>query len=209
MSAEKPTVYVVDDDADIRTALQRSLTSRDYSVESYSNSNDFLSAYRAGSPGCLVLDVRMPGMNGLELQAHLNELNVLLPIIFITGHGDIPMSVKAIKDGAMDFLEKPYPVEDLMTLIDNAFEKCFELQEEQKEIDSVKESYKSLTSREREVMGLLVAGAATTSNKIIARELGISHRTVDDHRAKIMAKMKARSISELVDMAKRCGIYTP
>lgn len=209
MNSKSATVYVVDDDADIRTALQRSLSRRDFNVESYSNANDFLSDYKPGSPGCLVLDVRMPGMSGPELQARLNELNIILPVIFITGHGDIPMSVRAIKDGAMDFLEKPYPVEDLTQLIDQAFVKCAEMQDQQDEIDSIRANYTLLTSREQEVMVLLVAGAATSSNKLIAKQLGISHRTVDDHRAKIMAKMRAKSISDLVEKAKCCGSYTP
>lgn len=209
MTLQEPIVYIVDDDCAIRTALRRSLTQQGYQVKSFHNAEAFLENSPPDRHGCLVLDVRMPGMSGLELQERLSELQILLPIIFITGHGDIPMSVRAIKQGAVDFLEKPYPVDELTALIDQAIEKSAELQEKQAVDVVILENFKRLTARERDVLALLVAGAATTSNKMIARELGISHRTVDDHRSKIMAKMQARSLPELVDMAKLCGAYKP
>ena len=206
MTPSKATVFVVDDDADIRKALERSLTRRGYSVESFSSAETFLASIDSGCAGCLVLDVRMPGMGGLELQAKLSELDIPLPIIFITGHGDIPMSVGAIKKGAHDFLEKPYPVEKLTALIDHAIDENDNLQQHKAIKDIIKSNFERLTARERDVMSLLVAGAADATNKTIARELGIGHRTVDDHRSKVMAKMQARSLSELVEMAKSCDI---
>lgn len=209
MTPSRSTVFVVDDDADIRKALQRSLTRRGYDVECYQTAEEFLAAIDSARAGCLVLDVRMPGMNGLELQAELSDLDINLPIIFITGHGDIPMSVRAIKKGAQDFLEKPYPVEKLVALIDKAVDENDSLQERQIQRDFIRDNFKRLTVRERDVMTLLVAGAANATSKTIARELGIGHRTVDDHRSKIMAKMQARSLSELVEMAKSCDMQKP
>jgi two-component system response regulator FixJ len=209
MTPSRSTVFVVDDDADIRKALQRSLTRRRYVVECYPSAEEFLAAIESDCVGCLVLDVRMPGMNGLELQAELSDLDIHLPIIFITGHGDIPMSVRAMKKSAQDFLEKPYPVENLVALIDQAVNENDSLHERQVQRDIIRDNFKRLTVRERDVMALLVAGAANATNKTIARELGIGHRTVDDHRSKIMAKMQARSLSELVEMAKCCNIHKP
>jgi FixJ family two-component response regulator len=209
MTPFRSTVFVVDDDADIRKALNRSLSRRGYVVESYPSAEEFLAGIESGCTGCLVLDVRMPGMNGLELQAELSEMDISLPIIFITGHGDIPMSVRAMKKGAYDFLEKPYPVENLVALIDKAVDENDSLLEQQIQRDFIRGNFDRLTARERDVMALLVAGAANATNKIIARELGIGHRTVDDHRSKIMAKMQARSLSELVEMAKCCEFNKP
>jgi two-component system response regulator FixJ len=209
MTPTRSTVFVVDDDADIRKALQRSLTRRGYAVESYSSAEEFLAAIEPGCAGCLVLDVRMPGMSGLELQAELSVLNINIPVIFITGHGDIPMSVRAMKKGAQDFLEKPYPVEKLVALIDKAVDENNSFHEQQIQRDVIRGNFNRLTVRERDVMALLVAGAANSTSKTIARDLGIGHRTVDDHRSKIMAKMQARSLSELVEMAKCCDINKP
>jgi len=209
MTPTRSTVFIVDDDADIRKALQRSLTRRGYVVECYPSAEEFLAVIESGRAGCLVLDVRMPGMNGLELQAVLSDLDINLPIIFITGHGDIPMSVRAMKKGAQDFLEKPYPVEKLVALIDKAVDENDSLQKRQIQRDVIRVNYMRLTVRERDVMRLLVAGAANATSKTIARELGIGHRTVDDHRSKVMAKMQARSLSELVEMAKCCDVHRP
>jgi FixJ family two-component response regulator len=206
MTSSRSTVFLVDDDADIRKALQRSLTRRGYVVECYVSAEEFLKAIDPGCTGCLVLDVRMPGMSGLELQTELVVLNIQLPIIFITGHGDIPMSVRAMKKGAQDFLEKPYPVDKLVALIDKALDDNDTQHEVQMQHSLIRENFNRLTVRERDVMALLVAGAANATNKTIARDLGIGHRTVDDHRAKIMAKMHARSLSELVEMAKSCDL---
>lgn len=208
MSIHK-TVYLVDDDVAVRTALTRSLTSRGYDVRAYASGEDFLEMLDASNPACLVLDVRMPGLSGLDLQAILVEKYPTLPIIFITGHGDIPMSVRAIKDGAFEFLEKPYRVEVLLRHIDDALVKSEELITEKDNVLEMKSRLDTLTNRELDVMKLLVAGIANSSNKEIARQLNISHRTVDDHRARIMAKMQARSFSELVEISKICGVHQP
>ena len=207
MQSTEKSVYIVDDDEAVRKALTRSLEQRGFSVSTYASAEAFLAAYQHESPGCLVLDVRMPGINGLELQEILAEKQIPLPIIFITGHGDIPMSVRAMKGGATDFLEKPYPVEMLVERLEAALEAGVKLHEGAKHASEIRGCFEHLTPREKDVMTRLVAGAADTSNKVIARELDISHRTVDDHRARVMAKMQARSLAELVDMAKICGVY--
>ena len=204
------TVHVIDDDSAVRTSLKRSLVRRGYTFEGYDCAENFLETYQPEkTKGCLVLDVRMPGMSGLELQQEINAKNIKLPIIFITGHGDVPMSVRAMKSGAVEFLEKPYSVESLLEHIEEAItlsEKQISVDAEQDEIIA---RYARLTKRESEVMILLVAGGGDSSNKIVARKLGIGHRTVDDHRARVMGKMQARSLAELVSMAKICGIYKP
>ncbi len=209
MEAPEKTVYVVDDDESVRTALTRSLEKRGFSVECFDSGQGFLQAYRSGQAGCLVLDVRMPGMSGLELQEQLIDKHPSLPIIFVTGHGDIPMSVRAMKNGAFEFLEKPYSVDSLQQHIELAIEKSAGLIEEEEHTNEINQRFAKLTARELDVMRLLVAGIANNSNKEIARELDISHRTVDDHRARIMSKMQARSLAELVDMSKICGIHEP
>lgn len=201
------TIYIVDDDADVRKALERSLSKQGYSCESYPSADAFLSQATPSLPSCLILDVRMPGMNGLDLQRQLLKDGTPLPIIFITGHGDIPMSVRAIKDGAVEFLEKPYQVEELLEKITQAISLGKEQLLKDTQVREIQIRYKSLTARETQVMQLLVAGASDASNKTVAKELNISHRTVDDHRANIMHKMQARSITELVEMAKICGAY--
>jgi len=202
------TVYIVDDDQDVRKALKRSITKEGYKVQSYSSAEEFLEKTHPMEAACLVLDVRMPGMSGLDLQKKLLETNKLLPIIFITGHADVPMSVRAMKDGAFEFLEKPYQVDDLLTRIGQAIEHCKNRMATQDGKSMLDERYGTLTGREREVLKLLVAGASNASNKLIAKKLNISHRTVDDHRAKVMQKMQARSFIELVEMAKTCGAYS-
>lgn len=206
--AEK-IVYVVDDDESVRTALTRSLEKRGYSVYCFASGDSFLQSYEAGHTGCLVLDVRMPGIGGLELQEKLAQSHPSLPIIFVTGHGDIRMSVKAIKNGAFEFLEKPYSVDELQQHIELAIRKSVVLLEEEQYAAEINQRFDKLTARELDVMRLLVAGIANNSNKEIARDLDISHRTVDDHRARIMAKMQARSLAELVEMSKICGIHEP
>ena len=204
---DKKTVYVVDDDEAVRIALNRSLGMRGYNVVLCESAEDFLNRFTEIVPSCLLLDVRMPGIGGLELQESLNKADVKVPIIFVTGHGDIPMSVRAIKQGAVDFLEKPYLVDTLQERIEIALALSLEWASESESQAQIQDRFESLTARERDVLRLLVAGAADASNKSIARELEISHRTVDDHRARIMAKMSARSLPELVDMAKICGIH--
>lgn len=207
MEANTGVVYVVDDEVAVSTALARSLSKRGYQVQTFETAEQFLERFEPEQLACLVLDIRMAGMSGTDLQDHLAISDIILPIIFVTGHGDIPMSVRAIKSGAVDFLEKPYPVEKLTERIDEALIQCAEQRAEAEKKQEVATRYDSLTPRERDVMKLLVAGAANASNKVIARELDISHRTVDDHRARVMAKMQARSLPELVDMAKLCGVH--
>ncbi len=207
MDNESAVVYIVDDEAAVSSALERSLTKRGYQVETFDSAESFLQTLDPARIACLVLDIRMAGMSGTELQEHLIAREVILPIIFVTGHGDIPMSVRAIKAGAVDFLEKPYPIEQLTGRIDDALVLCRNQMDEAARKSEVLTRFDSLTPRELDVMTLLVAGAANASNKVIARELDISHRTVDDHRARVMAKMQARSLPELVDMAKLCGIH--
>ena len=209
MGAPDKTVYVVDDDESVRTALTRSLIKRGYNVECYDSGIGFLQAYQSGHASCLVLDVRMPGMSGLELQDQIIDKFPSLPIIFVTGHGDIPMSVRAMKNGAFEFLEKPYSVDSLQQHIEHAIEKSAELIQKEEHASEINQRFAKLTARELDVMRLLVAGIANNSNKEIARKLDISHRTVDDHRARIMSKMQARSLAELVDMSKICGIHEP
>jgi len=207
MDSESAVVYVVDDEASVNAALARSLTKRGYRVETFESSEIFLENFRPGNIACLVLDIRMSGMSGTDLQDHLAAREIILPIIFVTGHGDIPMSVRAIQAGAVDFLEKPYSVDHLVGCIDKALSQCkAELKQAAKKTQVVCR-FESLTPRECDVMTLLVAGAANASNKVIARELEISHRTVDDHRARVMSKMQARSLPELVEMAKVCGVH--
>lgn len=202
-------VYIVDDDCDVRKALERSLSQEGFVIKAYSSAEEFLDNAAPDAMGCLILDVRMPGMSGMDLQKYLSEGGYEIPIIFITGHGDIPMSVRAIKDGAFEFLEKPYQVDELIVKIKLAIAHGRNKVSKNKEKLFVTGKYEKLTAREKEVFGLLVAGSANSSNKIIARKLDISHRTVDDHRAKIMLKMEASSLTELVEMAKICGAYSP
>lgn len=204
---DRKTVYVVDDDEAVRIALNRSLGMRGYNVVLCESAEDFLDRFTEIVPSCLLLDVRMPGIGGLELQESLNKAGIKVPVIFVTGHGDIPMSVRAIKQGAVDFLEKPYLVDTLQERIEIALALSLQWASESESQAQIQDRFESLTARERDVLRLLVAGAADASNKSIARELEISHRTVDDHRARIMAKMSARSLPELVDMAKICGIH--
>jgi len=207
--ASEKIVYVVDDDESVRTALTRSLEKRGYSVFCYDSGDAFLNNYVPGQAACLILDVRMPGMSGLDLQEQLINQHPSLPIIFVTGHGDIPMSVRAIKKGAFEFLEKPYSVDALQQHIEQAITKSSVLLEQESHAREINLRFAKLTARELDVMRLLVAGIANNSNKEIARELNISHRTVDDHRARIMSKMEARSLAELVEMSKICGIHEP
>ena len=203
-----PTVvYIVDDEVAVSSALARSLTKRGYQAEVFESAEIFLEKFQPDRIACLVLDIRMSGMSGTELQDYLAAKEIILPIIFVTGHGDIPMSVRAIQSGAVDFLEKPYPVEQLTGLIDKALELCKSQMEKADQRRELVSRFETLTPRERDVMTLLVAGAANASNKVIARELDISHRTVDDHRARVMAKLQARSLPELVEMAKLCGFH--
>jgi len=201
-------VHIVDDDPAIRCSLSASLEARGFSVKDYESSEVFLDSYQDDQIGCLVLDIRMPGINGLELQKILIEKNYTIPIIFVTGHGDVPMSVQALKNGALDFLEKPYRQEAMQELIEQALDQSKVIRENVAEINNCYERYNCLSPREKQIMAMLIADYANTSNKKIAEALDISPRTVEDHRAKIMLKMKAKSLPELVAMTDFCG-YSP
>ena len=201
-----PTVFVVDDDPAFCQSLRMLLHSVGLRVEDYPSAENFLEAACAERPGCLLLDVRMPGWSGIELQAHINAKRIHMPIIFITGHGDIPMSVKAIKAGAVDFLEKPFKKEVLIERVLQALAEDEQTRQDQIEKAAIITRFERLTPREREVMTLVITGK---SNKEIAKELAISYRTVETHRARIMEKMTAKSLPELVALAAVCGIHKP
>jgi FixJ family two-component response regulator len=199
------TVFIVDDDASVRRALTRLIKSAGYPVQAFASARDFLEYWRANdqNPGCLVLDVRMPGLSGLDLQHELQAANTLLPIIFITGHGDIPMSVKAMKEGAVDFLPKPVTEKDLLRAIEQALARASHDHAERLEFEEIQSRLTSLTPREREVMALVVRGLL---NKQIAFELGTVEKTVKVHRARVIQKMKVQSLAELVRLAEKVGI---
>ena len=196
------TVFLVDDDEAIRSSLLRALGKRGYRVEAHASAASFLAAHRPGHHGCLVLDYGMPGMNGLELQAHLNAIGAELPVIFITGHGGVPESVQAIKGGALDFLEKPFRQTDLIERIDAALEIARSQQATRQDDLRRQAMFDRLTAREMEIVDHIVRHPAETSSKEIALYLGISPRTVDHHRARILEKLDLRSIVELIAVAK-------
>ncbi|MBD3785808.1 MAG: response regulator transcription factor [Sphingomonadales bacterium] len=196
------TVFVIDDDADIRSALARALGTRGYSVEVHASAQSFLKAYDPGRPGCLVLDYGLPGMNGLELQRHLNAEGLTIPVIFVTGHGGVPESVAAIKGGAIDFLEKPFRQADLIERIESAFEIARTQLAEAEQSRRQQERFGRLTAREMEIVEHILNNPAAASSKEIALVLGISPRTVDHHRARILEKLDVRSIAELIALAR-------
>jgi len=197
------TVFVVDDDQDIRVSLSRALRLRGFTVEVFEDAASFLAAYDASRIGCLILDYGMPGMNGLELQQELNHRSDPLPIIFITGHGGVPESVQAMKGGAVDFLEKPFRQSDLIERINAACE-IAAAKHRQREINQeVLERFARLTAREMEIVELVAANPSESSSKEIGRHLGISPRTVDHHRARISEKLQIKSVAELIDLANR------
>src|SRR6266566_9485096 len=202
-AAGAPTVFVIDDDARVRAAIQGLLKSVGLRSESFGKPQDFLRSGRPEGPSCLVLDVRLPGINGLEFQQELANAGVLIPIIFITGHGDIPMTVKAMKSGAVEFLTKPFRDQELLDAIHQALERESETRQQQREIEKLKDRYETLTAREREVMGLLVSGMLT---KQIASRLGTSEITAQVHRGQVMRKMQANSPAELGRIAEKLKI---
>jgi FixJ family two-component response regulator len=208
MTTDPRTVFLVDDDASVRKALTRLIKSAGYTVQALASARDFLAYWRATDegPACLVLDVRMPGLSGLDLQHELQAAHTLLPIIFVTGHGDIPMSVKAIKEGAVDFLPKPVKDTDLLRAIDQALARANHDYAERREHQDIQRRVESLTPREREVMALVVRGLL---NKQIAFELGTVEKTVKVHRARVMEKMEVQSFAELVRIAERVKIGGP
>ncbi|KAA3627025.1 MAG: DNA-binding response regulator [Proteobacteria bacterium] len=201
--SETSVVFIVDDDRAVRESLSLILEVAGWAVEDYASAEAFLDAYQDDRPACLLLDVRMPGMSGLELQKRLAERGVALPIIFISGHADVPTSVSAMRSGALDFLEKPFRKEQLLQRIHEALARAERLHAGQVERRRVLERLAHLTPREREVMALVVAGK---SNKEIGRILGTSHRTVDIQRARVMEKMAVNSPQELTALAVRFGL---
>lgn len=201
-----PIVFVVDDDPSVRKSLTRVMTRAGYTVETFASARDFMARAPFRGPGCVVLDVRMPGLTGLDLQEALVGTGHTIPIVFITGHGDISMSVRAMKAGAVDFLTKPFDVANLLAAIDRAVAKDVKDRGEEGRTAEVLARVKRLTARETEVFALVVTGML---NKQIAGKLGIGEKTVKVHRARVMEKMQAGSVAELVRLADRAGVVVP
>ena len=193
-----PTVFIVDDDRDVRESLQELLESVGLHSKSFGTAQEFLSSSRSDVPSCLILDVRLPGISGLDLQHELKRGKVSIPIIFLTAHADVPMSVKAMKSGAVEFLTKPFRHQDLLDAVHRSLTRDRIVREKQRETAELRQRYNALSVREREVMSLVVSGML---NKQIAAELGASEATVKMHRSQVMKKMEAKSLPELVRMA--------
>jgi FixJ family two-component response regulator len=206
MTVADAIVFVVDDDTGLRRSLQNLIGSVGLRVETFASAQEFLGRNLMDAPGCLVLDVRLPGLSGLDLQKRMADLGLEIPIIFITGHGDIPMTVQAMKAGAVEFLTKPFRDQDLLDAIQQALDRDRSAREQRSEIEELRSRLDSLTPRERQVMGLVIGGLL---NKRIAGELGTSEATIKIHRRGVMEKMGAGSLAELVRMADKLGIPIP
>ena len=202
-STDQPIVFVVDDDASMRQALARLLQSVQLRVEVFASPQEFLQSERPNVPSCLVLDVRLPGLSGLDFQAELARADVRIPIVFITGHGDIPMSVRAMKAGAVDFLAKPFRDQDLLDAVTTAIQRDQKRREHENAMTDLRAHFSSLTPREGEIMALVASGLMS---KQIAAEVGLSEITVKVHRSHLMKKMGARSVADLVRMAEALGV---
>jgi FixJ family two-component response regulator len=197
MKQADPKVFIVDDDAAVRRSIRMLIRTIGIEAEAFASAKDFLDAYDSKQPGCLVLDVRMPGMSGLELQEKLRDLNANLPIIFVTAHGDVPMAVNAMRSGAVDFIQKPFRDQELIDRVQQALEQDARSRAAMAGKEEIQRRVSTLTPREREVMDMVVAGKA---NKVIAANLGLSERTVEIHRSRVMKKMEAESLPQLVQM---------
>jgi FixJ family two-component response regulator len=206
MTTVAPMIFVVDDDPSVRTSLGRLLEAAGYVVETFASAREFLARAPGAGPCCLVLDVRMPGLTGLELQEALAATGRRMSIVFISGHSDVPMSVRAMKAGAIDFLAKPFDVEELLTAIQRAVAKAVQALAEEARVTEIRQCVGMLTPRETEVFALVVTGML---NKQIAAQLGVGEKMVKVHRARVMAKMQAGSVAELVRLADRVGVIVP
>jgi FixJ family two-component response regulator len=205
MGSDLPVVFVVDDDVSIREALRNLLRSVGLQVKTFDTAQQFMADERSDAPGCLVLDVRLPGLSGLDLQRELGRAGIDIPIVFVTGHGDIPMSVRAIKAGAIEFLTKPFRDQDLLDAVQEAIARDREARANSRRTQELRTRYDSLTAREREVMTLVVRGLM---NKQIAGQLGTTEATVKLHRGRVMHKMQAPSLADLIRMAEKLQVPT-
>jgi FixJ family two-component response regulator len=206
VTEENPVVYVVDDDPSVRQALERLLRWAGHEVKSFPSAVGFLDFTLPDAPGCIILDIQMPGLSGLQLQDRLAEKGISFPVIFITAHGTVPRSVKAFKTGAMDFIQKPFDETDLLAAVARGIEKGCRLRREQKELEALRAKWDALSPREREVFPLVVSGLL---NKQSAYNLGVTEKTIKVHRAHIMEKMGAQSLADLVRFAEKLGIHSP